>query len=575
MGHPAPRTPAGRLTVAVLLFALSACPLQAAPRDELLRYVPEDVAFCVAIQDLRGHAAALRDSPFAAHFRESAVAESLRRAKEWTQLDAVEAKLRKHLGVDWAKLRDDILGEAIVFAYLPGPPENNDQERGLILIRARNARALADLVDRINQGEKDKGELKGIEERQHEGVTYFRREERKRPNFYCLRGPVLVFSGDEALLKRALELERRRGEEEPPVARRFREAGADRALAALWVNPRALDAQAEGKPGRPGEAAQTAHRTFVACWKALDSIVVSLALERDLSLSVAVRGRPEALPGGVRRFLADAARPSDLWRVFPDNALVALALRVSPAALYAAVGDFLTPEGRQDFEAELHRDIGAALGKDFVKEVLPALGPDVGLCVTAPPAEDRGWFPQAVVALRVAAGNPAAPLDQDLLAAAQAAGFAAVVAYNREHHDRLLSPRRAVVDGQEVKYWANDRGLLPGLQPVVALRDGYLVLASSLDTLRRFRPTLALPAGDVPLLRVSFKDARLYLRERREALAQALADREGVGRDEAARRLDGLLAGLQFVDRVELRQRTTPGQAVLTLSVQPARPFKK
>ena len=32
--------------------------------------------------------------------------------------------------------------------------------------------------------------------------------------------------------------------------------------------------------------------------------------------------------------------------------------------------------------------MGAALGKDFAKEVLPALGPDWGLCVLAPPPQD-------------------------------------------------------------------------------------------------------------------------------------------------------------------------------------------
>ena len=54
------------------------------------------------------------------------------------------------------------------------------------------------------------------------------------------------------------------------------------------------------------------------------------------------------------------------------------------------------------------------LGKDLIKDVLPNLGPDWGLCVTAPPAKDKTWFPQVTLAMAVAPGPGTAPVDEAL-----------------------------------------------------------------------------------------------------------------------------------------------------------------
>ena len=45
--------------------------------------------------------------------------------------------------------------------------------------------------------------------------------------------------------------------------------------------------------------------------------------------------------------------------------------------------------------------------------------------------------------------------------------------------------------------------------------------------------------------------------------------------EEARARLDWLRAHLELFDRLELRQKTTPGMVTFTLSLLPARPLKK
>src|SRR5262249_41814698 len=200
------------LVWAVLLPPPASLPAAGPPpppgaRDRLLRFVPDDVGFCLVVQDLRAHAADLLASPFAAQFRRSAFGASLADSAEVRQLAKVEKDLEKLLGVGWAGLRDDVLGDAFVFAYTPGPPDKPELEQGLILVRARSAKTLAALLDKVNAAQKDSGELKALVEREHKGVKYYRRVERKEVNYYLLRGPVLVLTGQEGMLRKAIERE--------------------------------------------------------------------------------------------------------------------------------------------------------------------------------------------------------------------------------------------------------------------------------------------------------------------------------------------------------------------------------
>src|SRR5439155_3628606 len=110
---------------------------------------------------------------------------------------------------------------------------------------------------------------------------------------YYLRGPLLALTWQEGLLRRVIDLDRRPAGGEPPVARELRLLGADRSLAALWVNPRAFQADLEAKAAASRGEEAAVLRTTLTYWKALDGIALSLALEKDLALSLAVRANPE------------------------------------------------------------------------------------------------------------------------------------------------------------------------------------------------------------------------------------------------------------------------------------------
>ncbi len=569
-----------RLLTALLLIALVTPTVTAGSREELLRHVPEDIGFCLVLDNLRDHGAALEQSPFAELFRQSTFGQSLLHSDELKALRAINQKMEQVLDVKFQSLRDDILGDSVVFAYRPGPPGKPEQEQGLFLLKTRNERLLADLVDRLNKLQQESGDLLRLEDLNHNGVKYVRRVEKRKVSFYCLRGPLFLFSGEEKMLQQALDCGRQT--DEPPLTRRLRQAGTEGALLTLWVNPRAFDAEVTARAAVAAAPEERALRTFATWWKALDGLTLSLRLDGDLSLDLALQARPADLPPALRRLLTEADKPSELWQVFPENALVAAAGRVDAVAILEVLGELLPQVQRDALFGDLNRYLGDPVGRDFVKDLLPRIGPDWGVCVLAPPAAEKAWFPQATFALRVGSGPQRAPAGRSLLEALNLYAGLAVVGHNSTNSNTPVGLQRVTLDGRRIRYVTGDKVFPSGLQPAYALHGGFLLLGSSPEAVRRLPlpPTPAPertpdPTASIPLLRISVKDVRAYLKARRDPLADYLADQEKLPVAEVRARLDRLIEGLELVDRIELSHRTTSGQVVFTLKVSPARSLRK
>ncbi len=553
---------------------LIAPPASAAPAEELLRYVPADVTFCLTIRDLRTHLDALAKSPFADQLRQSDLGKALKASPELENLLKVEKFLQDTLGMSLDRIRDDVLGESIVFAYRQGPPGKPELEQNLVLLRAREGKPLAELVERLNKLLKNAGKLKEVVEVEHDGFKYQRRTEGDEVSFLYLRGPVLIFSGQEAMLREALALEKNTpATRESALSQSLRQLGADRALLSLWLNPRAFDAELASRMDKAALGDKVFLKTFHACWKALDAAAVTLSLTRDLEMGLALRGRPEALPPAVRRFLDDTSSLADLWGRFPEDSLLAVAARSPASSLFTFLGAFQTKEAFESMRENLTRGVVAFVGdKDLVKQVLPHVGPDWGVCVTAPSRGEKAWIPSMLFALRVAAGDNTTPVDRALVDILKFQAGGMVQAYNKMRKDPLVW-KKLNQDRLEIEYLGSATGQTMGLQPGFGLCDGYLVIASTPETFRRFAaPARPFKSGtEVPLMRVSLSSLRQYLKDRREPLASAFAE----SHQQLAQQLDSVSTALSLLDRLELTQGTVPGQVSFTLRLRPAQPLRK
>jgi hypothetical protein len=545
----------------------------ASPRDELLRLAPADAGFCVVVQGLRDQAARLESSPFTARFAASPYGRAVRESPEFRKLTQVDEQLRTHLNVSWAQLRDDILGDAVVLAYTPGPLGKPEGEVGLLLIYARRPDLLADLLNRLNTQQQQAGEVTAIERRDHRGHSYVVRRKKSGDEFYYLGGPVLVFADKEAPILAAIERDRESpgvSTQSPPLARRLRSLGVDRDFIAWWVNPRAFDAALAAKVTTVQGAEAVILRAFERYWKTLDGAAVSLVIGRDLSLNVALQVRTSALPEPARRVLTDASQPTAVWSSLPDNALFAAAGRVPWAPLVETGSEFLAPDARRDVHDAVERTVGAVLGQDVFPQLLQHLGPDWGVCVTAPEPGEKTWLPSLTGVLRLRPGGTGAPVEQRVLDGLDFVARLAVLGYNSQRTSQLRL-RQDRQDGVSVRVIEGEN-LPPGLQPAFAWKGGYLVLASTPEAVRRFvPPSQADPPAtdaDVPLVRLALQSWAGYLRTYRGPVSAYLADAYKLPPSEAERRLDRLLEGLDLFDGVEVTHRSAPGRATVTIQLK-------
>lgn len=552
--------------------------LQAAsPTHELLRLVPENVGFCLVVQDLRGHGQALIDSPFLKQFRDSPLGVKLRSAPEATKFDAIDQFLKESFRVTSLQLRDEILGDALVFAYRPGSPQKPELEQGLIMVHARDAKLLAQLVGRLHEIQKNAGEIKETKAKSYRGRSYQEVVSIKETTFYYLKGPILAVTSQESMMRETLERDELAPvDAEPAIAGQLRQQGIKQALAALWINPRAFESALEHKIAMSAGAQTVALKAMLRYWRAIDGFSVACNIEEQLEFQIAMRANASRLPEPAQRLFASAVGSSSLWSAFPERAIVTVAGRLDLSAAMDLLGDFLDGDARKGIRGMVEQNVGAVLGKDVARdllELLPTLGPEWGLSIAAPDPKEISWFPQVTAAVRVP--NRLRGKERVLLDALNALATLVVFSHN-QGKPGALSLRSLIQDGIEIKYIATDEEYAAGLQPAYALRLGYLVLASSPEVLRRFsadsRPG-AQPEESY-LLRLSVRELLTFFEGRRDALVQHLATRNQLTKDEAASGLDTLCNLARLVDRVEIVHRPIPAGFAVTVRITMSRPLK-
>src|SRR5262245_54832201 len=108
---PMPRRLLTLSLLAVLTVAAPASAQAPAPRDELVALVPDDVALCLVVTDLRTQGDKLIKSPWVKALKEAPFAKALGDAPEMLKLAAVKKLIQQRLQIDWPTLRDEILGD--------------------------------------------------------------------------------------------------------------------------------------------------------------------------------------------------------------------------------------------------------------------------------------------------------------------------------------------------------------------------------------------------------------------------------------------------------------------------------
>ena len=183
------------------------------------------------------------------------------------------------MGLTPEQFRDDLLGDALVFAYRKGPPGQESREDGLILLHARDDKLLRRVVGRVIELQTKSGEIRAVETVGEGDAQYFRRlktVESEPTDFYAIHGRRLAFSGNESLLKGILPRLAADSPDEPTIARRMKQLGVSDAPVSVLINARSFDAR-RGRKRQVWEGVGTGiPRGVRAYWKAVDGLAVSL-----------------------------------------------------------------------------------------------------------------------------------------------------------------------------------------------------------------------------------------------------------------------------------------------------------
>lgn len=566
---------------ALLAVALFAAPLFAGPTADVLKLVPPKSTICFVIQDLKGTAGRLGESPFAAHFAESKLGQSLLASDELKQIAGVETVLSEHLGLTLAGLRDDILGDAVVYAYQPPPEGKPDTDAGVVIGKAAKPDVLAKVVAKLNAVQTQSEELKATADKTHAGIGYVERQKADgRTEYYLLRDDgVFVYTVQEAVIKQVIDRLAGTDKTATPLATAFGKLGATDATAVLLFEPKAFAADLAAQEKATGDANQKAFlKQFAKLWLAAEAVGVSLTFDTHATLAVTAVATPEKVPAELRSLFKPEQTASGVRAAIPDDALLAVGGRFEWDTVSRAFESFLSDEGKGGLKQIFDDVLGPLVGKDLLPKVLAGLGPDWGLWLTAPAKGDPGHLPAATLAVRVRpAGGSDDTVGQAVVSAVDGLFHTFKLDYNRKHpSDDQFSLAEEKTAGGSVKVLKNDKALPTGVRPAYGLRGDYFVFGTSVEAVARFTPPKA-DAGvkNAPLLRLNATAVVNYLNAHGGEFATWLGGKTGEKADKAKSDLTEFAAVLELFDTLEIHHTGDGTKMSISLKAKTAKALKK
>lgn len=527
------------------------------PRERILSLVPEETSVCFIVQNLRERATTVAKSPFA-EWAARKIAPVLESNDDAKHLKSIESLFSTMLGVTLADLRDDILGDCIVFAYLPSA--NGKAERGVVMLHAREPKKLASLLDKLNTWQKQSKELAGIVPLKHNGQEYIKRDRGLNDTeYYLLHDNLFVFSKQEdalwAIIDRAVN------SSDSKVLRDLDELKLQDAFLACWLNPRKIES--ELVPAADASATERAGTEQVAkLWRAVDQCAIYLKADDGLEIGTSMTYRAKSLPEEWRTLLGSAPVLSPLWSIVPKDAIFAAVGDLEINKMLKVFESFLPEPDRPKLRKQIEKQIGTIIGMKQVQPLLDGLGPEFGIWLC--PTERSGApLPAALVVAK--------SKSRDSMQVLEFYSQMLRYNYNSEHEDQIERQSSG-----EIAILTNDSLFPRKVTPSYTARDGYVLVSTDPAMIRRFQlpQTNREAIAEVPLSRLAVKSLREQLRIHSDELPKVLAKWQDREADEIGRELENLMNVLEAFDYAELVVRGDPHSRTFALKIQMVKSLK-
>jgi hypothetical protein len=348
--------------------------------DGLLNLVPSDAGFTVALDDLRGFSNKLMASGLVDRLKQSPPIDGWLASEDGERFRKSLADLAKLFNSELGRLRDEVLGDAVVLSLHPGRPEAPQDAGGLLLVKARDHALLEQLIAALNGLEKGNGTLQEIQERRRGSTTYVARvflAQGRPADFYRIfEDGTLVWTNSERLITAVID--RRMSKSSPGLADRadFQRMRAvlPPSLLSAFVDPAFVSRMAQSDPSAPRLDELPARlRSYVA---SLDYLAFALEWGDGPILHSFEDYKPvDAKLGWNARLSREAGAQEKLLSSVPRNAVAIMSSPLDFVWIYELLLDLSSktdPAQRERLDT-LFR--GIALDRDPRTELLSKLGP--------------------------------------------------------------------------------------------------------------------------------------------------------------------------------------------------------
>ncbi|MFO0936083.1 MAG: hypothetical protein U0798_06150 [Gemmataceae bacterium] len=559
--------------LAIFLVAVFATPLFANPHDDVLSHIPPRTAVCIVVRDLSAYTRQLAESPFAGWFAKTELGQTVRMViNPEKKAEEFEQTLIAQFGLTPEEILNDIFGDAVAFAYSPGPPEQS-----LILIKPRKPNVAAQFLSKLDNLQTQAKELESVSNETHRNVKYTARKKKDgTTEAYLIENGILAFASDDASLKSYIDS--RVDKVKPaPVADSLAQLKIRNAFATVWFDPRAFDASFAEQVKKAPEADRVTMDSMARIWSAVDHFAIHADLNENLQLHISTRLNNSKLPSLVSGILPFQAGQTSLWSAIPPDALVAVAGRFAVASMLSKADQLSKTANQKPLSENVKTAVGGHVGHDKFQAVIEALGPDWGLWINAPEQTDT-WTPDWTFAIRIRP-DPAGKVDTAaaLMQGVESAAFFARLTYNQSHAEQpQLELKDLTIGDLKIRSFVG-KSLPPGLRPSFAIRGEYFIFASTAERIAKF----SIPAADAgmatesPLIRISGTGLRSYLKKNSAAITQAIATIKKQDADDVKSTLDQIVRFLEPIERVEVTAVQNDGLTRMSFTLMPTKSLKK
>lgn len=555
----------GILFLAVIMTPARSASAPADAVDQLLSLIPPHASAALVVHDLRGHISRLQRSSLAQGIVSSAGIKKIADSQEFHKIHAIVDYLCREANTTPHEVFEQVISDGIVFAILPSEGKDSDKEHSLLLIRPAQDELLRRIIDRLNEIQLKSGELSQVQQRSHQKQNYFqRRKATETFEYYLLESGVFAFSTSEQAIQSVLESLAKdpSGREKTPFQAARKALGLESALAALLINPRALDPEIEAKHASSPPPERPFLNWFLDHWKKLKAIAAYLKLEGEVEIGLAISSRVEEL--NLR-----PPHQSDLWSVIPADSCFAAAGKQKLTDLLTSLSPLLPDDGRRSLQNLSEQLLNLLFGKDKLPIVLDSLGPNWGLWIEASNADE---WPAGVLAVEIRS-----PPQEDA-SRIISQGILYLFQTIRVMHYARGMEQISLVESDLPNFRIHSlsgNGLFPpGVQPSFAMKEGYLILATNPAPIRRFqRPAPASPQAnsEVRLASLSVTELQRTLTRHGPALMRLLTSSDEQTTHSVSPAIQQLMDWLVIFRRVDIIARSQGQSLQVGIKLTPAK----